>query len=474
MLISFGGSTLKTTREFKGKSLISFPESYTVIDLETTGLSPEWDSIIEVSAIKICNGKIVDQFSSLANTSYGIKLDSFISELTGISQEMIDEAPVIDSVLPKYIDFIGSDIVIGHNVNFDINFLYDKSMEYMRVPFSNDYIDTMRLSRRIHPEFSHHRLSDLASRYELDYSGAHRSLADCRITFECFRHIKDDILDKYASLDEFISFCSQSSHGIRAKDIHSSVGDFDSSHPFYNKICVFTGALEKIKRKDAMQLVANVGGINSDSVTKQTNYLILGNNDYCSMIKDGKSNKQKKAEKLKSEGYDIEIIPENVFYDMVLESSVIDGVSQQEDVPNPLSSTESMIVDLTRRSLQSLDSSSFRYEKNGAYLIGKCFYPLFKIKTSGKNGVYFVSKTPLSDDFSQSLPLRTSGGTSSEWNGIRIFLDNLPDDFNFVSEIIRTNYIDMDTHIKQDSDHFYSRFERDFKEYLNDPSLIKL
>lgn len=317
MLIGFGGSALKTTREFKGKSLIAFPESYTVIDLETTGLSPEWDSIIEVSAIKICNGNIVDQFTSLVNTSYGIQLDSFISELTGISQEMIDEAPFIDSVLPKYIDFIGNDIAIGHNVNFDINFLYDKSMEYMRVPFSNDYIDTMRLSRRIHPEFSHHRLSDLASRYRLDYSGAHRSLADCHITFECFRHIKDDILDKYASLDEFISFCSQSSRGIRAKDTHSSVSDFDSSHPFYNKVCVFTGALEKMKRKDAMQLVANVGGINSDSVTKQTNYLILGNNDYCSMIKDGKSNKQKKAEKLKSEGYDIEIIPENVFYDLI-------------------------------------------------------------------------------------------------------------------------------------------------------------
>ena len=137
MLIDFGGSALKTTREFKGKSLIAFPESFTVIDLETTGLSPEWDLIIEVSAIKICNGKIIDRFSSLTNTSYGIQLDSFISELTGISQEMIDEAPVINSVLPKYIDFIGNDIVIGHNVNFDINFLYDKNMEHMGVPFSN-------------------------------------------------------------------------------------------------------------------------------------------------------------------------------------------------------------------------------------------------------------------------------------------------------------------------------------------------
>ena len=70
-------------------------------------------------------------------------------------------------------------------------------------------------------------------------------------------------------------------------------------------------------RKEAMQLVANLGGINGDSVTKKTNYLILGNNDYCKAIRDGKSNKQKKAEKLKLEGHDIEILPETVFYELL-------------------------------------------------------------------------------------------------------------------------------------------------------------
>jgi len=66
-----------------------------------------------------------------------------------------------------------------------------------------------------------------------------------------------------------------------------------------------------------MQLVADFGGINEDTVTKQTNFLVLGNNDYCSTIKDGKSTKQKKAEAYKLKGSDIEIISENVFYDMI-------------------------------------------------------------------------------------------------------------------------------------------------------------
>ena len=69
-----------------------------------------------------------------------------------------------------------------------------------------------------------------------------------------------------------------------------------------------------------MQIVADLGGKNADNVTKKTNDLILGNNDYCKSIKDGKSSKQKKAEKLKLDGYDIEIIPENVFYDIISEN----------------------------------------------------------------------------------------------------------------------------------------------------------
>ena len=70
-------------------------------------------------------------------------------------------------------------------------------------------------------------------------------------------------------------------------------------------------------RKEAMQLVVNCGGIIDKNVTKQTNFLILGNNDYCSSIKDGKSKKQKKAEELKLRGLDIEILDENVFYKML-------------------------------------------------------------------------------------------------------------------------------------------------------------
>ena len=307
-------------REEKGKSLIASPDSFIVLDIETTGYLPEWDHIIEVGAIKYDHGVEIARFSSLIQPPFVDEgyIDPYITELTGITNEMLASAPAIENILPKLYDFLGNSIIIGHNVNFDINFLYDNFEEILEKPLSNDFIDTMRLSRNLHPEEKHHRLSDLCERYALDYSSAHRSIKDCELTFSCYNKLLSEINDTFDNFDSFLqSRIKHSSQGVKAKDIHSEKTEFDITHPLYGKVCVFTGTLEKMLRKEAMQLVANLGGINGDSVTKKTNYLILGNNDYCKTLKDGKSSKQKKAEKLKLEGNDIEILPETVFYELL-------------------------------------------------------------------------------------------------------------------------------------------------------------
>ncbi|MBU3209023.1 exonuclease domain-containing protein [Clostridium algidicarnis] len=102
-----------------------------------------------------------------------------------------------------------------------------------------------------------------------------------------------------------------------AKDIVPDTAVFDEMHPLYQKRCVFTGVLDKYDRHTAMQYVANVGGICKDGVTKDTNYLILGDNSYCASIKDGKSSKQKKVEDMILKGLDIQIIPETTFYQLL-------------------------------------------------------------------------------------------------------------------------------------------------------------
>jgi DNA polymerase-3 subunit epsilon len=166
----------------------------------------------------------------------------------------------------------------------------------------------------------------LAKIYELENKPSHRALSDCHCVNELYSylvaHVKHNNIDLVELLKTKIN-----NKKTKAADISATVTEFDETHPFFGKICAFTGLLEQMKRKDAMQAVANLGGVCADSVTQKTNFLILGNNDYCKAIKDGKSSKQKKAEQMKLGGADIEIISENVFYDMLTDNQLINMVN---------------------------------------------------------------------------------------------------------------------------------------------------
>lgn len=303
-------------RHEKGKSIISFPDTYVIIDIETTGLYSRYDKIIEICALKIIDGAIEDSFSSLVNPQ--IQIDEFIEQLTGISNEMVQNAPSIENVLPVFLSFVGNQIVVGHNIHFDINFLYDASVNNLKRPFSNNFIDTRRIFRKLHPELKHHRLSDMVKFYQVQDLPSHRAEADCMATFSCYLQLQREISRIYDNKDQFIALFNHKKHrNLDLRTIKSDNIDFDSTNPFFEKHCVFTGTLDRLSRKDAAQLVVDLGGIADNGITKQTNFLILGNNDYCKSIKDGKSTKQKKAEEYILKGYDIEILSEQVFYEML-------------------------------------------------------------------------------------------------------------------------------------------------------------
>lgn len=323
--INFINKKLKTVRSNKGKSLITFPNTYYVIDLETTGLDPSYDDIIEMAAIEVIDGKIISEYSSLVNPGY--KLDSFIIELTGITNEMLRNAPDLNKVLPEFLKYIKDNIVVGHNVNFDVNFIYDNCMMLLNKSFNNNFIDTMRLSRKILPNLKHHRLIDLSNHYNLNYQKAHRALNDCIITNTCFKYLYNDAITQYGSEELFVKNCfknqKKSNRTINTKtkkklsEITTINTEFDTSHMLYGKTCVFTGVLDKMTRNQAAQFVVDLGGICKNTITKTTNYLILGNTAYAKSIKNGQSNKLKKAKELISLGADLEIITENIFYELI-------------------------------------------------------------------------------------------------------------------------------------------------------------
>lgn len=305
----------KAERAEKGRSILELPADFVVVDLETTGLMPACDFILEFGAIRVRSGQAVAKFQTFAKSFEGQTVDEFITELTGITSEMIQNAPPISEALPAFLEFVGADIVVGHNVNFDINFIYDECMARTGKPFVNNFVDTLRLSRRVHPEERHHRLADLADRYGIQATGSHRAVADCETTLECYRIISGEITEKFGSVEGLKK--SYEKTKLKADSITGDASKADPSSPFYGKVCVVTGKLERFTRAEVMQLIADIGGVNADGVTKKTNYLILGNLDYAPLVKSGKSNKQKRAEQLQLDGYDIEVIPEDAFYEMI-------------------------------------------------------------------------------------------------------------------------------------------------------------
>lgn len=305
-------------REHKGKSIIEFPSDYVVVDLETTGYSPLWDRIIEIGAIKVHDGKIIDTYQQLVNPC--VEISEFVQEMTGITNEMIHAEPVLETVLPDFKIFLDNNIIIGHNVGFDVNFLYDAYEIILDEYLTQDYIDTLRIARKLYPEMESHRLCDVVNHLNVSGSSFHRALNDCEYTYKIFEIMKTEIDLKFDSRKDFSSLFRQRNKKTNrnlTKMFLPSPSEIDETHLFYGKICVFTGTINKYTRDQCYQIVANFGGTCADNLTKKTNFLIIGNMNYCSTIKDGKSNKQKKAEKLIESGSDLQIISEDVFYDLV-------------------------------------------------------------------------------------------------------------------------------------------------------------
>lgn len=169
----------------RGKRRAEYIDDYVVFDLETTGLSPLTDKIIELSGLKVKAGKVVETFSTLVNPGRPIPYGA--TAINGITDDMVKDSPSIHQVLGKFLDFVGDFVLVGHNIHtFDMKFIYIAAEEGLGRAVANDYIDTLYLARKCLPELSHHRLVDLASHFKFSTQGAHRALADCQMNQKCY------------------------------------------------------------------------------------------------------------------------------------------------------------------------------------------------------------------------------------------------------------------------------------------------
>ena len=169
-------------------------DTYVVFDIETTGFSSKNDKIIEIGAVKIKNGEIIGNFSRIINPNMEIPIK--ITELTGITDEMVKNEETIDSVLPKFMEFIKDSVVVAHNASFDTSFI-KKNCYDLSLKFKNPIMDTVPLARFLYPELKKVKLNIVAKHLGISLENHHRAVDDAKATADillvCFKKLKEDL-----------------------------------------------------------------------------------------------------------------------------------------------------------------------------------------------------------------------------------------------------------------------------------------
>lgn len=171
-----------------------------IIDFETTGMSPvNGDRPTEVALVMMEGDTVVDSFQSLMNP--GIRIPSFISHLTGITDAMVAQAPAVEDAMERAARFVGNTPLVAHNASFDRKF-WQAELHRLRMPAEQPFACTVLLSRRLYPDAPSHKLSLLASHLNLPRTGrAHRALSDAMVTAELWSRIRTDLRERHGMSD---------------------------------------------------------------------------------------------------------------------------------------------------------------------------------------------------------------------------------------------------------------------------------
>lgn len=174
-----------------------------VIDFETTGATPAQGArATEVAICLLEGGRIVDRFASLMNA--GVRIPSFITQLTGITNAMVAAAPPADAVMREAAAFVGPRPLVAHNAAFDRQF-WRSELAHCGLQAAHDFACTLLLSRRLYPDAPNHKLGTLAQWFDLPVSGrAHRALADAEVAAHLLARMQHDL---------------QTRHGCRRTDL---------------------------------------------------------------------------------------------------------------------------------------------------------------------------------------------------------------------------------------------------------------
>ena len=200
----------------------SLDDTFVVFDIETTGLSKETESITEIGAVKVVDGKIIDRFSTFVNPERPIPAE--ITKLTGITNEMVADAPVITEILPKFLEFCQDAVLVAHNANFDTGFIRLNAERKCGIEVKNTVLDTLELSRALLPELKKHKLDIICEQLGVSLEGHHRAVNDAEATAEVFLKFIDMLVEKEIyKVDDINVFSSQTVNYKKLKAYHAII-----------------------------------------------------------------------------------------------------------------------------------------------------------------------------------------------------------------------------------------------------------
>ena len=197
-------------------------DTYVVFDIETTGLSKEKEMITEIGAVKVADGKIIDRFSTFVNPQRPISAE--ITKLTGITDDMVKDAPTIENVLPEFLKFCEDTVLVAHNASFDTGFIRITAERAGLGELHHTIVDTLELARALLPELNKHKLDIVCEHLGVTLNGHHRAVNDAEATAEVFIKFLDMLAEKKIfTLDEINVLASRTVNYKKLRAYHAII-----------------------------------------------------------------------------------------------------------------------------------------------------------------------------------------------------------------------------------------------------------
>jgi len=298
---------------------------FITIDFETA--TSQRESPCEIGLTFVEDNKIIETKSWLIKPNSYPDFDSFNMLIHGITPDDVKDAPEFDELWKEIEPLINGKFLIAHNAGFDMSVLR-KTLELYKIPFPNlDYSCSYIFSKKIWDKLPAYDLKTLCRINDITFKH-HRAGADseatAKLSLKAFekadiQSIEDFPTKLHTTIGKLYiegykpSLTKREYKAQRIEDIIGDPSKHNTESIFYGRVVVFTGTLSSMTRKEVQQVIADIGGINGKGVTKMTDFLVVGQQDYRIVGDDGMSSKQEKAMKQIEKGADLEIISEDDF-----------------------------------------------------------------------------------------------------------------------------------------------------------------